>query len=113
MQKIIEKVFFDDIPLIAQTYDKLVKALGRINFHNVPDNGHAADLYHRFRFQRCFFAQSCTQPAGKDYYLHSCFLFSSLVNANSCLNWSMSISISALRTVKSFSFVGLTPLPKK
>ena len=70
VQDVIGKVFFDDIALVAQANHELVEAVTRINFHDVPQNGHPANLYHWLRFNNRFFAQAGAQATGKNDNFH-------------------------------------------
>ena len=46
VQKIVRKIFLHHILLIAEANDEIVKAKRRIIFHDVPEYGLLADLYH-------------------------------------------------------------------
>ncbi len=56
VQKIIGKIFFDDIAFVAQANHKIIEPVGRINFHDVPQNRHTANLDHWFWPDDGFFA---------------------------------------------------------
>lgn len=58
MQEVIGKILLDDIALVAQADDKIVDAVGRKYFHDVPDDRFTADLDHRLRLEMRFLADS-------------------------------------------------------
>jgi hypothetical protein len=43
MQKIISKVLFNYIALIATANNEFIDAMVGIHFHNVPENGHSTN----------------------------------------------------------------------
>jgi hypothetical protein len=70
MQEIIKKIFLNNIPLVAQANDKIVKPLGRKYFHDMPEDRLIPDLDHRFWSQMGFFRDPGSQAAGENYHLH-------------------------------------------
>ena len=49
VQKVVRKILFDDVAFVAAADDKVVDAVRRVGFHDVPQNGLATNLNHRFR----------------------------------------------------------------
>jgi hypothetical protein len=47
MKEVVNEIFLDDMRLVAQAYDKLSVAIGRINLHDVPKDRLAPYLDHR------------------------------------------------------------------
>ena len=50
VKEVVGEVFLDEVALVTATDDKVINAVCGIGFHDVPENGFAADLDHRFRF---------------------------------------------------------------
>ena len=46
VQKIVRKIFLDDMLLVARADDEFVEAVGGIELHDVPQNGHPPQLHH-------------------------------------------------------------------
>jgi len=55
MQKIVRKIFFDDIALVSEANDEFIEAVRLVDLHDVPDDRLAADLDHWFGPQMGFF----------------------------------------------------------
>src|ERR1039458_586702 len=47
MQKVVSEILFDHITLIAAANNKIMDAVGRVGFHDVPQNRLSANLNHR------------------------------------------------------------------
>jgi len=47
MQKVIGEVFLDEIPLVTSTDDKIIDAMRRIYFQDVPEDGATTNFHHR------------------------------------------------------------------
>src|SRR5262249_14484574 len=71
---IVEEVVLDDLALVAQGDDELGEAVRRVSFHDVPEDRLAADLDHRFRFDRGRFGQPGAEAAGQDDDFHAALL---------------------------------------
>ena len=67
VQEVVRKELFDHVALVAQADDKVSDTAGIVDFHNVPQDWHAANFDHRFGTYARFLAQSATQPSREDY----------------------------------------------
>lgn len=67
MQEIVSEVFLYDVALIATTNYEFIDAMVGIALQNMPQDGLAADLHHRFWFGLSFFAEASAKTTGKDY----------------------------------------------
>ena len=70
MQKVIGEILFYHPALVAQTHNKLGMPIGGIAFHNVPENGLAANFNHGLGPERRFFGNAGTATAGKENNFH-------------------------------------------
>ena len=85
VEKIIGKVFFDNMLFVAAAYNKIIVAISRINLHDVPKNRHAAYLDHWLGNKMTFFAYPCSESTCKNDRFHEiaafllfCLYFSSI-----------------------------------
>jgi hypothetical protein len=74
MQKVIGKIFFDIISLVSQADNEIIDAIMRIDLHDMPENGLAADLDHGFGPKVGFFADAGSETTGKYDCFHGGFL---------------------------------------
>ena len=70
MEVIVGKVFFDHIAFIAQANDEFMESIGRIDFHDMPEDGAAANFNHWFRSQIGFFADAGTESTRQNDNFH-------------------------------------------
>ena len=70
MQEIIRKPLLDHMLLVPGADHKIIEAIVRILFHDMPQNGHTADFDHRFRLELTFFRNARAIAAGKNYNFH-------------------------------------------
>jgi hypothetical protein len=56
VQKVVGKVFFDEVTLITTANDKVVDAVVGVHFHDVPQNRVTTNLDHRLGTYSGFFA---------------------------------------------------------
>src|SRR5690348_6158391 len=70
MQKVVRKVTLDYISTITATDNELVYTGGRIDLHDVPKNGPAADFDHRLGTEIALFGDSRAFAACKNHSLH-------------------------------------------
>jgi hypothetical protein len=70
MQEIIREIFLDDVALVAAADHEVVGAVRRVELHDVPEDGLAADLDHRLRLQIALFGYPSAQPPGENDDLH-------------------------------------------
>ena len=68
---VVEEVGLDLLTLVAGADDELGDALGRVDLHQVPQDGLAADLDHRLRPELGFLAQAGAQSTAENDNLHS------------------------------------------
>ena len=47
VEEIICEVLFDDIALVAKKDNKIIVPMGRVDFHDVPENRLSVDFDHR------------------------------------------------------------------
>lgn len=59
MQKIVGKVFLDDVALVAAANDEVINAVVGVGLEDVPQDGLTADLNHGFGL--AFFADTSTK----------------------------------------------------
>ena len=52
------------LPFVAVTDNKFVNAVARVNFHDIPENGHTTYFYHWLWSNRSLFAKPSSKPAG-------------------------------------------------
>lgn len=55
MQEVVRKILLDDVLLVACADNELVEAVVAVQFHDVPEDGHPAQLYHGFWFELALF----------------------------------------------------------
>ena len=55
MEEVVCEVFLDDIPFVTEENNEIIIAMGRINFHDVPENRLAVDFNHWLRDKVGFF----------------------------------------------------------
>lgn len=60
MQKVVRKVFFNEVALVTATDDKVIDAMVGIHLENVPENGLATNFHHGLGSGGGFFAQPST-----------------------------------------------------
>ena len=58
MQEIIRKIFLDHIPFIPTADDEIINAMMGVNFHDMPQDRLATNLYHGFGSERGFLSYS-------------------------------------------------------
>ena len=71
VQEIIGEILFDQKTLIAAANDEFVDPVGRVNFHDVPQDRPTTDFYHRLGLEHGFFAEAGTEAAGQDNGFHA------------------------------------------
>jgi hypothetical protein len=67
---IVVKIIFDVVGFVPATDDELVKPIMRVNLHDVPEYGSAADFHHRLRAEFRFLGQPGPITSGKNNYFH-------------------------------------------
>ena len=65
VQEVIREPLFDHVLLVPRAHDELVKAIAGVLLHNVPENGHTADLHHGLGPVLGFLTDACTESPGK------------------------------------------------
>ena len=64
VQEVVCEILLNDVLLIARADDKLVEAVGGIQLHNVPQNGHPAQLHHGLGLELGFFRYPGAEATG-------------------------------------------------
>src|SRR5580704_2933842 len=70
MKKVISKVFFDEISLVAEANYKIIYAVHPVQFHDVPKHWATANFNHRLWAHDRFLGETSTAAARKDHCLH-------------------------------------------
>ncbi len=55
---VIQEVFLDHVPAVAQTQDEVAEAVMRVQLHDMPEDGAATDVNERFGAKLRFFAHT-------------------------------------------------------
>ena len=71
MEKVIRKIFLDNMLLVTRADDKLVEAIVAIELHDMPDNGHTAQFHHGLGFELGLFRYAGAKASRKDDSLHT------------------------------------------
>src|ERR1700730_937464 len=71
VKDVIREIFLDDVALVPETDDEVVKPVLRVEHHNVPQNWRTADLDHRLRFHLCLLADASSKSTGKQHNFHT------------------------------------------
>ena len=70
VEEVVCEVFLDDIAFVAEEDNKIIVAVGRVYFHDVPENRLAVDFHHRFGDEVGFFREAGTHAACEDEDFH-------------------------------------------
>ena len=70
MQKVVCKVFFDDVAFITAADDKVVNAVGGVELHDVPEDWFASDFDHGLWLEVRLFGDAGSEAAGEDNCFH-------------------------------------------
>ena len=70
VKEVIGEVLLDDIALVAATNHEVVDSVVRINLHDVPKDGLAANFDHRLGLEVGFLGNTGAQAAGKNDCFH-------------------------------------------
>ena len=70
MQEVIGEVFLDQVTLVSTADHKVVDTVLGIDFEDVPQDGAAANFYHRLGAQARLFAEACSQTACQNNRFH-------------------------------------------
>ena len=60
MQKIIHEIFLDHITFVTQANDKIIKPIMAVYFHDMPEDGFAANFHHGLGAHISFFRYTGT-----------------------------------------------------
>ena len=82
VKEIIGKIFLDNMLLVAAADNKIIVAIGRVDFHNMPKDRHSADFDHRLRNKMTFFTYSGSESACKNYCFHKIAAFYTVSDYN-------------------------------
>ena len=75
MEVIVREPLLDHMLLIAAADHKLMKSVGGIHFHDMPQDRLFPDLDHWLGFQMALLADSCTKSSCQNYNFHKCSPF--------------------------------------
>lgn len=64
MQKVVGKIFFDNVALVAAANDEVIDTMVGVGLEDVPQDGLATDLDHGLGLGVGFFADAGTQATG-------------------------------------------------
>lgn len=70
IEEIVVEPFLDHLLFVAGTYDEIPHAIVRVFFHDVPEDGPAADLDHGFGLILRFFTDTRAETACQDDCFH-------------------------------------------
>jgi hypothetical protein len=70
MQEVVREILLDHIAFVTEADNELVNAVCGKNFHDVPKDWLAADLYHGLRAHGRFLAESAPKPSRQNDRLH-------------------------------------------
>ena len=70
MKKIIAKKLLDDVLLVACADNEFIKTIVAVQLHNVPQDGHAAQLHHGLGLKLAFFGDSGAVSTGENQGFH-------------------------------------------
>src|SRR5579862_9881924 len=68
---VIEEILFDEVRFVSEAQDEILVAEVRIVFHQMPEDGHVADLHQRFRQAFFGLTETHSEAAAKEYNLHN------------------------------------------
>ena len=75
VQKIVRKILFDEVALVAAANNEVIDAVMRVHLHDVPENGLATNFDHGLGTRGGFFAETGTQPASQNNSFHFGFQY--------------------------------------
>jgi hypothetical protein len=75
MQEVVGEILLDQIALIAATNHEVVNTMGRIQFHDVPEDRLAPDFDHWFGPEVGFLGDSGSEASGENHCFHLCLPF--------------------------------------
>lgn len=58
MQEVVREVLLDDMLLVACADDEFVEPVVAVQLHDVPQDGHPAQLHHGLRLELAFFTDA-------------------------------------------------------
>ena len=70
VQEVVGKVLLDQVTLVAAANDEVIDAVVRVNLHDVPQNRHATNFYHRLGFEVGLLRNPRPQTPGQDDCFH-------------------------------------------
>ena len=70
VKKIVCEPLLNHVLFVSGTDDEVIETKVTVSLHDMPENRHSADLYHRFRSPFRLLCDSCAKPAGQKYRLH-------------------------------------------
>ncbi len=73
VQKIIGKVLFDDVALVATADDEVIDPMMGVNLHDVPKDGFSSQFNHGLWLEMRLFRDSSSKASSKDDCFHRVF----------------------------------------
>ena len=70
MEKVVCKVFFDDIAFVAAADDKVVDSVGGVELHDMPEDWLASDFDHGFWLEVRLFGDAGAEASCEDDCFH-------------------------------------------
>lgn len=70
-QEVIGEPLLDHMLLVARAHDKLIEAIVRKHFHDMPEDGHSADLNHWFRPLHALLCNARSRTTRQQYDFHT------------------------------------------
>ena len=70
MDEVVGEVLLDHVALVAKAQHEVANAMVRVDLHDVPKNGLAADLDHRLGANLRLFADSRSQSTSENDRFH-------------------------------------------
>jgi hypothetical protein len=65
MQEIVGEIFLDHVSLVPAANDEIIEAIGRIDFHDMPEYRTTSYLYHGLGPYAALFADPGAESTGK------------------------------------------------
>ena len=70
VQEVVREVFLDDVAFVAETDHEIVDSVMGVDFHDVPQDGLAANFDHRLGLQVRLFTYASAKPARENDCFH-------------------------------------------
>jgi hypothetical protein len=67
---VVQEVLLDHVAAVSEAEDELAHPVVGVHLHDVPQNGTATDLHHRFGAEFGLLPETSTQSTAQNYNLH-------------------------------------------